>query len=83
MPRLTKIAHVDFDPTRYYLLHVKVLPGMVIWSHLNGVEDRTVFKVWDYRLNHSRSFSGDIDVGIARLGRDVYFIFFQSDEISF
>ena len=51
MPRLTQIAHLDFDvPMSTYLL-----PGTVIWCY--PVLDRTVYKVWDYRLNHSISFS--------------------------
>ena len=58
MPHLTKIAHLDFDPTKYSPAHL--LPGMVIWYGF--YYDMMVFRVWDYRLNHSISFSVDIDV---------------------
>ena len=50
-PRLTQIAHLDFDPPSMTYL----LPGTVIW--FDCYMDRWVFGVWDYRLNHSISFS--------------------------
>ena len=58
MPHLTKIAHLEFDSINYSPVHL--LPGTVIWFDLN--DDMIVFRVWDYRLNHSISFSVDIDV---------------------
>ena len=50
-PHLTRIAHLDFNcPYTTYLL-----PGIVIWHDFDM--GRSVFWVWDYRLNHSTSFS--------------------------
>jgi len=50
-PRLTQIAHLYFHPpSKTYLL-----PGTVIW--FDCFMDRRVFRVWDYRLNHSINFS--------------------------
>ena len=57
-PRLTQIAHLFHDPSYYFRAHL--IPGTVIWYGF--YEDRIVFKVWDYRLNHSTSFSVDVDV---------------------
>ena len=55
-PILTKITHLDLDPSQY--LYVCLLPGTVIWHGIyNG---RVVFRVWDYRQNHSISFSVDV-----------------------
>ena len=39
---------------------IKLLPGTVVWSGINRDKDRTVFRVWDYRLNHSISFAVDV-----------------------
>ena len=55
-PHLTKIAHLDFDPTMNP--PADLLPGTVIW--FGFYEDRIVFRVWDYRLNHSKSFTVDV-----------------------
>ena len=50
-PRLTRIAYLDVhSPPEVYLL-----PGTVIWR--GPLMGRAVFWVWDYRLNHSISFS--------------------------
>ena len=57
-PHLTKIAHLDFNPTKDPPAHL--LPGTVIWSGF--YHDRIVFQVWDYRLNHSINFSVEVDV---------------------
>ena len=52
-PHLTKVAHLEYDqndsPSAY------LLPGTVIFYEL--YRDRIAFWVWDYRLNHSISFS--------------------------
>ena len=69
-PHLTKIAHLDFDPAKDPPAHL--LPGIVIWYGF--YEDRIVFRVWDYRLNHSISFSVDIDVDKFERNLEVYFI---------
>jgi len=69
-PHLTQIAHLDFDPTKNLGLHL--LPGTVIW--FGYYEDRIVFWVWDYRLNHSTSFSVDVDVNKFETDFEVYFI---------
>jgi len=52
-PRLSQIAHIDFDPpTRRTMTFL--LPDTVVWCE--SFTDRMVFRVWDYRLNHSISF---------------------------
>ena len=57
MPHLTQIAHLDFE----CIDNLYLLPGKVIWYgiSLKGI----VFRVWDYRVNHSTSFSLDIPQG--------------------
>ena len=70
-PHLNQIAHLGFDPSKDPL--AQLLPGTVIWSGL--YEDRIVFRVWDYRLNHSISFSVDVDVEKFDFDVEVYFIF--------
>ena len=69
-PHLTKIAHLDFNPSEdpAYLL----LPDIVIWYFFH---DNCVFWIWDYRLNHSISFSVDVDVVNSNIVLKVYFIF--------
>ena len=57
MPHLTQIAHLDFDPTKVPSAHL--LPDSVIWYDF--YERRVVFRVWDYRMNHSMSFSVDVE----------------------
>jgi hypothetical protein len=56
-PQLTQIAHLDFYRTSDS--SACLLPGTVIWYDF--YEDRIVFRVWDYRLNHSIIFSADFD----------------------
>jgi hypothetical protein len=66
-PRLTRIAHlVVFDPPMWAFL----LPRTVIWCY--SVMDRIVLRVWDYRLNHSISFS--VVVNNFDYKPEVYFI---------
>jgi len=57
-PHLTQIANLDFDPSQRYLAAF-LLPGTVIWYTFYG--NRIVFRVWDYRLNHSISFSVSVN----------------------
>ena len=61
-PELTLIAHLDYDLSTD--LRVCILPGTVkvIWYSVYGY--RIVFMVWDYRLNHSMSFTVDVVVKI-------------------
>ena len=59
-PHLTKIAHLDVGPARGEDVPVHLLPGTVIWFDFHN--DKVVCRVWDYRLNHSISFSVDVDV---------------------
>ena len=70
-PNLTQIAHIDLDPNKVH--RVCLLPGIVIWHSL--YKDRIVFRVWDYQLNHSISFSVDVDVEKFHFGLKVYFNF--------
>ena len=72
-PHLTQIAHLDGlvldtpnDPPAY------LLPVTVIWFDFR--ENSIVFIVWDYRLNHSTSFSVDVDVKKFEFDLEVYFI---------
>jgi hypothetical protein len=62
-PYLTQIARLDHGPSGNSPVHL--LPGTVIWYKL--CENRTIFRVWDYQLNHSISFSVDA-------GDKVYFV---------
>ena len=68
-PHLTQIAHLGFDSRVFLTL---LTPGIVIWYRF--YEDRIVFRVWDYRLNHSISFSVDVDVEKFEFNIEVYFI---------
>ena len=54
MPHLTQIAHLDFE----CIDNLYLLPGKVIWYDKSP--ERIVFRIWDYRVNHSTSFSVDI-----------------------
>jgi hypothetical protein len=81
-PHLNQIAHLDLN--RDFLEDQYLLPGTVLWfiCYANSI----VFIVWDYRLNHSSSFSVDVDnAGLQRYERqlEVNFHCFQSAEISF
>ena len=69
-PHLTQIAHLDFNPIEDSSVHL--LPGRVIWYDLH--KDRVVFRVWDYRLNHSISFSVDVEVERYDIELEVYLI---------
>ena len=80
-PHLTQIAHLDGlnleasnDPP------VHLLPGTVIWFDFR--EDSIVFIVWDYRLNHSTSFSVDVDVEKFDFDLKVYFAFSKVQELA-
>ncbi|KAF8801990.1 hypothetical protein BYT27DRAFT_7173545 [Phlegmacium glaucopus] len=59
-PQLTRIAHLNFSGD----LSACLLPDKVIWYGL--YEDKIVVRVWDFRRNHSTSFSADFDVGRLR-----------------
>jgi hypothetical protein len=69
-PHLIQIAHFDFSPTDDPLVYL--LPDRVVWydSYIN----RIVFRVWDYRLNHSISFSVDVDANEFKNLEVYYFI---------
>ena len=58
-PHLSQIAHLDSDPFVGHPVHL--LPGTLIWYNFIH-ENRIIFTVWDYRLNHSINFSVDVDV---------------------
>ena len=64
-PHLSKVAHLYPTPPAF------LLPGTVIWYGFYG--DRIVFRVWDYRLNHSISFSVDVDVYKFKIDVEVNF----------
>jgi hypothetical protein len=44
-------------------LAVHLLPDTLIWfgvnEEVNEEKDQIIFRVWDYRLNHSTSFAAD------------------------
>lgn len=61
-PHLTKVAHLKHD--LLWAIEARILPGTfkVIWYttfYIDGIEGMN-FWVWDYRLNHSISFSIDV-----------------------
>ena len=57
---------------------VFLLPGTVIWRDAY-YRDRIVFRVWDYRLNHSISFSAAVDADNFNFKRDIeVFKFFKA-----
>ena len=78
-PHLSQIADLDFnisdseDPPNCLFL-----PGLVFWYSFNEDEARTVFRVWDYRLNHSISFSAAADF----IGYHVYFVLCKTLELA-
>ena len=53
MPHLTQIALLDFESTD----NLYLLPGKVIWYGISSLKKEIVFRVWDFRVNHSTSFS--------------------------
>ena len=69
-PHLTQIAQLNFDPFEDY--PALLLPGTVIWY--NVYDDRMVFRVWDYRLDHSICFSVESDLPGFKFDLEVYFI---------
>jgi hypothetical protein len=75
-PHLTKIGHLDpcMDPRAF------LLPGTVVWYGF--YRDRIVFRVWDYQLNHSISFSVDVDVQKFGFDIEVYFIFPKAPKLA-
>ena len=54
-PHLSQIAHLDIDLSKPF--QVYLLPGTVVMYEF--YVDRIVYRVWDYRLNHSISFAVD------------------------
>ena len=75
-PHLTQIAHIDFDKEedRPSTLFFSLLPGTMIWHNFYG--DGIVFRIWDYRLNHSINFS--VDIHVIALEHDIKVISFLS-----
>ena len=72
-PRLTQIAHLDrieLDPNPHFF---KLLPGIVIWYRFHN--DRIVFEVWDYLLNHSIKIFVDVDANKFGFEFEVYSFF--------
>ena len=58
-PHITQIAHLDdLDPSNDPPVYL--LPDTVVWCGINRDKDQTVFRVWDYRLNHSISFAFNV-----------------------
>jgi len=78
---LIKIAHLDFFSAKDSHAHLKLLPGTAIWHY--SYKDRIVFKVWEYRLNHSVCFSVDIDNERYKSAVSILFHSFQSAETNF
>ena len=77
---VTQIAYLDFSPSRVPPLAF-LLPVTAIWWKACG--DRFIFRVWDYRLNYSTSFSVDVDVDTKFKHNVEVFHSFQSTEINF
>ena len=65
-----QIAHLDSSPIDDPSVYL--LPGEVLWY--DSYMDRIVLRVWDYRLNHSISFSVDIDANEFKNLEVYYFI---------
>jgi hypothetical protein len=63
-PQITQIAHLDLDPSMDLPLAVHLLPDTLIWfgvnEEVNEEMNQIIFRVWDYRLNHSISFAVDV-----------------------
>ncbi|KAF8801190.1 hypothetical protein BYT27DRAFT_7342089 [Phlegmacium glaucopus] len=55
-PQLTQIAHLDFAYSRYRY----ILSDNIIWY--TPLPHEIIFRVWDYRLNASVSFTAEVDV---------------------
>jgi len=72
-PQLIQIAHLDFDPTTDPPAHL--LSDKVIWYGF--YEDRIVFRIWDFRVNHSISFSADVDLERLSHNVEVYYKLFN------
>ena len=78
-PHLTQIAYLNFDPSKDPPAHL--LPATVVWYGFYE-DNRIVFRVWDYRLNHSISFSVDVDVDIFERNLEVYFILSETPKLA-
>ena len=59
MPHLTQIALLDLHCTDSEDIYLLLIPGTVFWFIYYEV--MIVFWIWDYRLNHSISFSVDVE----------------------
>ena len=70
-PHITLIAHLGLDPSNDPQVHL--LPDTLIWFGFNEDRDHIVFRVWDYRLNHSISFTVDVSDSDYDSGFRVYF----------
>jgi hypothetical protein len=55
--QLTQVAHLNVGAPVSSVPHL--LPNKLVWART--YQDRIVFWVWDYRLNHSTTFSADIN----------------------
>jgi hypothetical protein len=71
-PHLTQIGHLQVDFYSNTDYSPFLLPEKVIWYSV--YYDRVVFGVWDYRRNHSISFSAHVDEA-TQFNIEVYFIF--------
>jgi hypothetical protein len=49
-----------------------MIPGAVLVVWYSVYSDRMVFWVWDYRLNHSISFSVDVELKDSNIFPEVY-----------
>ena len=72
-PQLTQVAHLNGPLPVFIETHL--LPNKIVWY--KGYGDRLVFMVWDYRLNHSTTFSADINPDDCHPCPQVHFHFFQ------
>lgn len=72
---LSKIAHLGYDISTG--LRNCVIPNTVAVVWYNFYKDRIVFWVWDYRLNHSISFSVHVELEDFDVYPEVYSLTFR------
>ena len=72
-PQLTQVAHLNCPVPLSSDPHL--LPNKIVWHGF--YQNRIIFTVWDYRLNHSTTFSADVNPDDGYTDPEVHFHFFQ------